>query len=148
MSSLGKGRGPGAQLVTSGGRDSSGLEGPDKRHNELRERWWQNVADPCRSAGRETPLLFILQAQYRAIHASILRLSQELQTKYPGRVVAVLISELIKQRWRQYLLHTWRARRVRRQLLEHGGSLLTVIDMPWYLHEERRGNIIRVAHLM
>nr|WP_298726152.1 hypothetical protein [uncultured Steroidobacter sp.] len=65
----------------------------------------------------------------------ILKLSRELQTTHPGRAIAVLIPELIKQRWYQRLLHTQRARHLRDQLLEHGGSLLTVIDMPWYLDE-------------
>jgi amino acid transporter len=113
------------------------LEGPDseQRHNELREHWRRNVAEPCHAAGREPPVLCILQAQYRTIHRPILRLSQELQLRHPGREIAVLIPELIKQHWYQRLLHTQRARHLREQLLEHGGSLLTVIDMPWYLDE-------------
>jgi hypothetical protein len=113
------------------------LEGPDteERHNELRARWQQNVAEPCHAAGREPPQLFILQAQYRAIHAPILKLSHELQAQHPGRAIAVLIPQLIKQRWYQRALHTERAKHLRRQLLEHGGALLTVVDMPWYLEE-------------
>ncbi|MFC4308885.1 APC family permease [Steroidobacter flavus] len=113
------------------------LEGPDSedRHKELHERWEQNVAAPCRRAGRAQPMLCILQAQYRAIHVPILKLSQELQINHPGRAIAVLIPELIKQRWYQRLLHTQHARYLRRKLLEHGGSLLTVIEVPWYLEE-------------
>lgn len=113
------------------------LEGPDseQRHDDLREQWQRNVIEPCNAVGREPPVLRILQAQYRTIHLPILRLSRELQVKHPGRAIAVLIPELIKQHWYQRLLHTQRARHLRRQLLEHGGSLLTVIDMPWYLDE-------------
>lgn len=55
-----------------------------------------------------------------------------MQQEHPGRAIAVLIPEPIKQRWYQRLFHTQRAKHL---LLEHGGSLLTVIDMPWYLDE-------------
>ncbi len=118
----------------------SDLAGPDSegRHNELRERWERNVAAPCRSVGRAPPSLCILQAQYRTIYRPILKLLEDLEMKHPGRTIAVMIPELIKQRWYQRLLHTHNAKQLRSQLLEHGGSRLTVIDVPWYLDEAAR----------
>jgi trans-aconitate methyltransferase len=74
-----------------------------------------------------------VHAQYRAMHEPVLKLVQELEAKFPGRRVAVLIPELVKQRWYQSILHTHRARRLRSQLLTYGGSRLTVISVPWYL---------------
>jgi len=76
-----------------------------------------------------------LNAQYRAMHEPVLKLVQELRTKFPGHRVAVLIPELVKQRWYQRIMHTHRARRLRAQLLTYGGSGLTVISVPWYLDD-------------
>jgi hypothetical protein len=114
------------------------LAGPDEDYNRtLREGWERNVAAPARAAGFAAPDLVILQAQYRAIHEPVLKLARELGLKFPDRSVAVLIPELVKQRWYQPLLHTHRARRLRRQLLKHGGARLTIINVPWHLQETR-----------
>jgi hypothetical protein len=114
------------------------LAGPDEGYNRrLQERWDRNVAAPARAGGFKPPELVILQAQYRAIHEPVLKLARELELRYPGRSIAVLIPELVKQRWYQRLLHTHRASHLRRALLRHGGSQLTVINVPWYLEEQR-----------
>ena len=72
---------------------------------------------------------------HRAIHEPILKLARELEDKFPRRSIAVLIPELVKQRWYQRLLHTHRARRLRSKLLRQGGTRLTIINVPWYLSE-------------
>ncbi|MDB5957809.1 APC family permease [Ramlibacter sp.] len=110
------------------------LGGPDEGYNQkLQERWERNVAVPARAAGFPAPRLVVLQAEYRAIHAPVLQLVRELELQHPDRSVAVLIPELMKQHWYQKLLHTHRARRLRRGLLKHGGTRLTVMSVPWYL---------------
>ena len=86
-------------------------------------------------AGLAAPELVVLEAEYRAIHEPVLRYARQLELRYPDRSIAVLIPELIKERWYQQLLHTNRARRLRRNLLRHGGTRLTVINVPWYLRE-------------
>jgi hypothetical protein len=63
----------------------------------------------------------------------VLQLARDLELSHPGRSVAVLVPELVKERWYQKLLHTHRARRLRRALLRHGGTRLTVINVPGYL---------------
>jgi hypothetical protein len=87
----------------------------------------------------------VLPAQYRAIHEPVLKLVEELQAKFGGRHIAVLIPELVKQRWYQTIMHTQRARRLRAQLLRHGGPGLTVIIVPWYLDEVESSAQVRVA---
>jgi amino acid transporter len=122
------------------------LAGPDEDYNRtLREGWERNVVVPARKAGFAAPELAILQAQYRAIHEPVLKLARELELKYPDRSVAVLIPELVKQRWYQRLLHTHRARRLRRKLLKHGGSRLTIINVPWHLEEVRLPEVVPEA---
>lgn len=114
------------------------LAGPDsvEEHRKFQEQWRRDVAEPARTAGYASPQLVILQAQYRAIHEPILKLARDLENSYPDRAIAVLIPELVKQRWYQRLLHTHRGRHLRSQLLKHGGSRLTIINVPWYLDEQ------------
>ena len=73
----------------------------------------------------------------------MLRLARELELKHPDRSIAVLVPELVKQRWYQRLLHTHRASQLRRQLLRHGGSRLTVINLPWYLEQRELPAVAR-----
>jgi amino acid transporter len=115
------------------------LAGPDTEEEQrgLRERWQRDVAEPSRQAGYRPPRLVILQAQYRAIHEPILGQIRELEAQFPGRAIAVLIPELVTQRWYQELLHTHRARRLRVELLKHGGSRLTLINVPWRFEDAK-----------
>ena len=115
------------------------LAGPDsnEQQRKLHEQWQRDIAQPSVEAGYKPPRLVILQAQYRAIHEPILKLAHELEHQEPGRVIAVLVPELVKQRWYQQLLHTYRAKHLRSQLLKFGGTRLTIINVPWYLDEPR-----------
>jgi hypothetical protein len=115
----------------------SHLEGPDSQDHDrtLQAQWKKDVQEPARRAGLTPPRLMILPAQYRAMHEPLLKLAEELQAKFGRRRIAVLIPELVKQRWYQTIMHTQRARRLRAQLLKHGGPGLTVINVPWYLDE-------------
>jgi hypothetical protein len=60
-----------------------------------------------------------------------------MQKKHPDRFIAVLIPELMKQHWWQYVLHTHHAQRLRSTLLRYGGPQTIVINMPWYLEQPR-----------
>jgi hypothetical protein len=114
------------------------LSGPDgeEHSRRLRLQWERDIEAPARQAGFTPPRLMFLQAQQRAIHEPVLKLIQELESKFGSRRVAVLIPEIIKAKWYQHILHTHRARGLRRQLLRHGPDRLTVINVPWHL---RRG---------
>jgi hypothetical protein len=59
------------------------------------------------------------------------------EKQHAGRQIAVLIPELVKEHWWQYLLHSLRARRLRAAILRYGGSRVVVINVPWYLEEPR-----------
>lgn len=113
------------------------LAGPDEQRQQDLERHWQrNVAAPARQAGFAEPQFVVLPAPYRAIHQPLLELARRLEVRHPGRSIAVLVPELVKQHWYQWLLHTYRARRLRRRLLRDGGARLTVISVPWALEEQ------------
>jgi amino acid transporter len=116
------------------------LEGPDVKSDEqeLRQQWAKFVEQPAAAAKYPTPpQLVFLSAPYRRIHAPLLKLIKELEDKNPDRTVAVLIPEVIKRHWWEYLLSNQRARRIRSAVLEYGGSRVAVIRMPWHLTEPK-----------
>jgi hypothetical protein len=115
------------------------LAGPEALDElpQLRNRWEQHVEEPARAAGLPAPRLFILPAQYRAMHEPLLKLVRELKDKAGGRRMAVMIPEIAKQRWYQYLLHTTRPQRLRAELMRRGPADLVVINVPWYLNGPR-----------
>ncbi|MDC7786400.1 APC family permease [Rhodoplanes sp. TEM] len=113
------------------------LEGPGSEDKErsLRESWATDVEAPARAAGREPPRLVTLRTPYRHVYAPLLQLIDGLADRDPGRRIAVLTPEVVKQHWWQYPLHTLRARRMRAGLVAYGGSRVVVMSMPWYLDE-------------
>lgn len=111
------------------------LSGPghDEHLDELRRRWHEYVEEPARAAGLPMPGLRIMEAPYRQLDEPVLEVVRELEIRYPERRIAVLVPELVKQRWYQVLLHTHRARRLRKRLLGCGDTRITVVSVPWYL---------------
>ena len=67
----------------------------------------------------------------------LLKLIRELEDENPDRTIAVLIPELVKRRWWEYLLSNHRAWRLRSEVLDFGGKRVVVIGVPWYLTPPR-----------
>jgi hypothetical protein len=111
------------------------LEGPDpdKGEEELRKLWRRDVEEPIGRYGLKPPELKLIPSPYRRLNEPLLKLLRDIDERTPGRAVAVLIPEIVKEHWWQNLLHVHRARRLREQLLVHGGSRLTVASVPWRL---------------
>ena len=76
-----------------------------------------------------------LNAPYRRIHTPLLQLIKRVKGENPERTIAVLIPELVKTHWWQYLLHGGRAHRLLSAVLEYGGSRVVAVVVPWYLQE-------------
>jgi amino acid transporter len=110
-----------------------GGPGPDEHLDDLRRRWHEYVEAPALSAGLPMPRLRIMEATYRRLDEPVFQAVRELEAKYPRRRIAVLVPELVKQHWYQILLHTHRARRLRKRLLACGDTCITVVSVPWYL---------------
>jgi amino acid transporter len=114
------------------------LEGRDvdKEERELRQQWAAHVEKPAKAAKfPNPPQLVFLSAPYRRIHVPLLKLIKEVKEENPDRTVAVLIPELVKRHWWEYLLSNHRARQLRSAVLDYGGSDVVVIGVPWYLTE-------------
>lgn len=132
------------------------LGGPDSDDDQapLRRQWAKDVERPAKAAGFRPPKLVFLQTPYRRPHVPLLKLIDETQARNPERTIAVLIPEVVKQHWWQYLLHNQRAWRLRRALLCYGSDRLVVMNVPWHLdrphvaealEEEERHTAVRVS---
>lgn len=115
------------------------LGGPDAEEHEaaFRREWRRNVEQPALDAGLPAPCLVMEPSPYRSVLAPLLRTLAELKRRHPGRPVAVVLPLLIEARWWERLLHTHRERRLRAQLLRHGGSDVAVVGVPWQLQAPR-----------
>jgi hypothetical protein len=112
------------------------LAGPgDDDHAATEDKWARDVGGPARMAGLRPPRLLIINSNYRLLHEPLLKLIKDLEAEFPMRPIALLLPELVKTSWWQFLLHTHRARRLRSKLLRFGGSRLVIVNIPWYLEE-------------
>jgi hypothetical protein len=114
------------------------LEG-DQTDDEstIRALWQREVEQPAKASGIRPPRLLLLRSKFRLMHDPLLKLVKELEGEFTDRTIAVLLPEMVKTSWWQFLLHTHRARRLHRKLVRFGGSKLVIISMPWYLEEPR-----------
>jgi amino acid transporter len=122
------------------------LEGPDpdKGEEELRRQWTREVAEPVEARGLRPPELKLIPSPYRRLNEPLLRLLREIDERTPGRAVAVLIPEIVMEHWWQNLLHIHRARRLRAELLVHGGPRLTIASVPWRMSDPQDKRAMRM----
>lgn len=120
------------------------LEGPDVDEEliRLRRQWREEVEDPARAAGLAPPRLVLLPSPYRSFAGRVLRYLADLRAHDPARPIAVVVPELVREHWWDYLLQGWRGARLRRMLLRHGGPDLTVVTVPWARDPARPETVI------
>ena len=106
--------------------------------NDPRPLWPREVEDPARAAGLNPPRLDVLDSPYRLLFQPLLDYVQRLKGEQPPeRWLAVIVPELYQTRWYESLLHNDRARALREALLALRDPRVAVINVPWYLDEQR-----------
>jgi hypothetical protein len=113
------------------------LEGTeaDKEADRLRVRWAEDVERPARDAGLPPPRLEIVQSPYRAFYEPLRKRIGRLEEEHPTRTIAVLVPEVVKRHWWQFLLHNYRAALLRSALLRCGEHRVVVVSVPWYVDD-------------
>ncbi|HZO22704.1 MAG TPA: APC family permease [Steroidobacteraceae bacterium] len=109
----------------------------DDEERGLRQCWARDVEEPARNAGLRPPQLVRVKAPFRKMTGPLLQLIGEIQREQGNRLIAVLLPEVVKKHWWQYLLHGHRLRRLQAALLRYGGSRIVVMVIPWHLEEPR-----------
>jgi amino acid transporter len=114
----------------------SALNGNGEQTDEtLRQKWVQDVETPVRQAGLNPPRLEIIHSPYRKFLDPLLCHVEKMRREFPQRQIAVMVPEVVKRHWWQYLLHTYRAERLRSALLRSGDRRTVLINVPWYVDE-------------
>lgn len=112
------------------------LNGDDDQVDEaLRRRWAEEVEAPARKAGLTPPRLEIIHSPYRRFIDPLLGHVEKVKQEFPRRQIAVVVPEVVKRHWWQYLLHQYRAERLRSALLRSGDRRTVLINVPWYLDD-------------
>ncbi|MGA3404060.1 MAG: APC family permease [Acetobacteraceae bacterium] len=116
----------------------SALEGPegDENEAELRRDWERDVIQPAQQAGVPVPQMVVLRSEYREFLAPLQKIVHDMEQRFPDRGIAVLIPEVVKVKWWDYLLYTYRARQLQAALVREAGRRVVVIDVPWRIVEE------------
>lgn len=96
-------------------------------------QWSRCVDQPLKDAGKTPPKLLAVASPYRRLFTPLIEVVRDLEKEHPGRQIAIVIPELVENRWYQHLLHNQRASQLKAALLLHGDPNLVVINVPWYL---------------
>jgi amino acid transporter len=104
-------------------------EGLERIHKE----WERFVEEPTRRAGLPVPKLIVVKSPYRLVLAPIITYVLEAERENPDQQIAVLIPELVQNRFYQHVLHNKRASVLKALLLLKGNQRIIVINVPWYL---------------
>lgn len=103
--------------------------------DHLRKLWEEKVVRPARKAGFPIPRLEIIYSPYRQIFQPLLDFIDKLKKEKPGRLIGVIIPELVEPHWYEYLLHNLRSSTLRAFLHMKRDRDIVVINTPWYLRE-------------
>jgi amino acid transporter len=103
---------------------------------DLRRHWAENVAAPAAAAGLPAAELRVLSSPYRYVLTPIVDHVLRAAKEHPTRQVAVVIPEIVEDRWYNHLLHAQRAAMLKALLYFYGNGGIVVVNVPWYLREE------------
>lgn len=112
-----------------GGHDEEGKKVVEK----LRDTWAREVVASARAVGVDAPDLVVLDSPYRRISKPLLDYIGKIKPDCKGRLIAVIIPELVETSAWEWLLHNHRATALKASLLMLGDRNVIVINVPWYL---------------
>jgi hypothetical protein len=108
-------------------------EGDDTK--SLRKTWAEKVEKPARVVESIVPELKIIESPYRQIYEPILKFVRKMEKENEGRLIAVVIPELVEPHWYEKLLHNIHGAGLRALLFLQGDRRTVVITTPWYLRD-------------
>jgi amino acid transporter len=101
----------------------------------LRELWREKVEKPAEALNGVVPRLKIIDSPYRRLYEPILDFVNTVKRERSGRLVAVIIPELVEPHWYEYLLHNLHGAILKTLLYVKGDERTIVINTPWYLRD-------------
>lgn len=110
-------------------------EAAEEEAQRVRKQWEDDVERPAREHGVPVPRLVIAQSPFRRFIPPLLRQIDQFKSDFPGRLVAVVIPEVVEMRWWEWILHRRKPARLRSALIQRGDRRVVVISVPWYVEE-------------
>ena len=107
--------------------------GTEEETSDLQQQWDRLIVQPVKEAGGVPPTLAILPSPYRLVLAPILEYVLDIETRNPGRQIAVIVPELVEKHWYHFPLHNQRAELLKAFLLLKGSPNIVLINVPWYI---------------
>ena len=104
--------------------------------------WETYVAAPLRAANLAVPELITLTSPYRYVIQPVVDYVLQVERENAGRLVAVLVPELVVSHWYQNLLHNQRANLLKFMLLVKGNQRILVINIPWYMEPNTDAKVL------
>lgn len=104
-----------------------------KEARHLQELWPEMVEKPARAAGLSLPRLEIVSSPYRQIYGPILDFVNKIGEDQSGRLIAVVIPELVEPHWYEHVLHNMHGAGLRALLFLEAKERTVVITIPWHL---------------
>ena len=103
--------------------------------NSLRRIWHTVVEEPARQANQPVPRLTILKSPFRWVIQPIIDHVLEVERTNEGRMIAVLLPQLIQARWYNYFLHNQRALLLSARLMTRDSQHVVIVRVPWHLKQ-------------
>jgi amino acid transporter len=101
--------------------------------DKLCERWSELVETPAKQGGLPVPHLVVLKSPFRFVIRPLVDYILNLEKENPDRQIAVLVPQLVENRWYYTLLHNNRSQILKALLLLRGDQRITLVNIPWYL---------------
>jgi predicted NBD/HSP70 family sugar kinase len=111
------------------------VAGDENAMAALEDGWKRLVMEPARAANLLAPKLIVVYSPYRRLYAPLKEVVTDLRHAHPDRDIAVIIPELIGNRWYHFLLHNQTGVLIEAYLRLSGFRRVVVINVPWYLAE-------------
>ncbi len=103
----------------------------------LKRKWDCYVDSPLRASPLATPRLMLVQSPFRRFFNPLFATLRQIEVEHPGRMLAVIVPELVGSHWYDYLLHNQLSTALKAALLLRGNDCTCVINVPWYLDAHR-----------
>ena len=95
---------------------------------DVRGVWQQGVVEPAHKVGRPVPRLEIISSPYRRILTPLLDFVLRQAEAHPNRQIAIVIPEMVQDRWFNYALHNQRAGALKALLYLFGNPQIMVVS--------------------
>jgi amino acid transporter len=106
-----------------------------EQDDQLDTMWQHNVVTPVQAAGWPVPELVTLQSPYRFVILPLVDHVLKMERDHKGRIIAVVVPELVVRHWWENVLHNQRAQLLKLLLLVKGNQGIVVLNIPWYLRQ-------------